>query len=101
MKTFEQRLSERRRLIVLQILKGQPGYSLNSSNLHAGLEHYSVHSTRASLLDDLRWLARQGLVKLESLADIQDLYKVTLTHGGHDVARGVDFVTGVERPDPD
>lgn len=99
-KTFAERMREDRRLVILRLLSEQPEYQLNSSNVHAGLQHLGVHATRADLLQDLRWMAGEGLLNLESLADIENLYTCTVTHAGWEVARGMESVTGVSRPAP-
>lgn len=98
MKTFAERMREDRRLVLLRLLSEQNGYQLNSSNLHAGLDHLHVPATRSEVLADLRFLSENALVRLEPLADIEGLYGVTLTGSGHDVARGRESVTGISRP---
>lgn len=100
MKSFADRLREDRRLVMLRLLSEQRGYSLNSSNLHAGLDYLSIRCTRADVLADLRFLSDNGLVTLEPLADIEGLYSVTLTRAGRDVGTGMQLVAGVSTPAP-
>lgn len=100
MKSFADRLREDRRLVMLRLLSEQPGYKLNSSNLHAGLDYLSIQCTRADVLADLRFLADNGLVRLNPLADIEGLYGVELTRAGRDVAQGHQVVAGVSTPAP-
>jgi hypothetical protein len=100
MKSFADRLREDRRLVTLRLLLETRGYSLNSSNLHAGLDYLSIKCTRAEVLADLRFLSDNGLVKLEPLADIEGLYGCTLTRAGREVAQGVQEVAGVSTPGP-
>lgn len=100
MKSFADRLREDRRLVALRLLSEQRGYTLNSSNLHAGLDFLSIKCTRAEVLDDLRFLADNGLVRLEPIGGIEGLYGVTLTRAGRDVATGNQEVAGVSTPAP-
>lgn len=100
MKSFADRLREDRRLVMLRLLSEQRGYTLNSSNLHAGLEYLAIRCTRAEVLADLRFLADNGLVTLEPMADIEGLYGVTLTRAGRDVATGHQLVPGISTPAP-
>lgn len=100
MKSFADRLREDRRLVMLRLLSEQRGYTLNSSNLHAGLDYLSINCTRADVLADLRFLADNGLVTLDPLSDIEGLYGVTLTRAGREVATGQQLVAGVSAPAP-
>ena len=99
-KTFAQRLQEDRRLVILRLLSEQTGYTLNSSNLHAGLDFLSIKCSRADVLADLRFLSDNGLVRLEPIEKIEGLYGVTLTHAGMEVSKGVQTVVGVSSPAP-
>lgn len=100
MKTFAERLREDRRLVMLRVLSEQPGYRLNSSNLHAGLQHLSIVATRDDVATDLHWLREQGLVHLEVVPEVPGLYLVTLTSRGGDVGAGIARVPGVAAPSP-
>jgi len=100
MKSFADRLREDRRLVMLRLLSEQRGYTLNSSNVHAGVDYLGIQCTRAEVLADLRFLGDNGLVTLEPLADIEGLYKVTLTRAGREVAQGQQEVAGVSTPAP-
>lgn len=97
-KSFAEHQREDRRLVLLRLLAEGPGYSLNSSNLHAGLEYLRIHVTRADLLDDLRWLAAQGLVRMEPIID--GVYGCELTAAGADVVAGIEHVPGIARARP-
>lgn len=99
MKTFADCLREDRRLVILRILSEQPGYRLNSSNLHAGLHHLGVAASRDDVVTDIHWLRDQSLLQLEDL-EITNLYLCTLTARGGDVACGNARVPGVSRPTP-
>lgn len=100
MKTFAERLREDRRLVILRILAEQPGYRLNSSNLHAGLNHLSVAATRDDVLTDVHWLAEQALVQVDTVPEVPSLVLVTLTVRGRDIAEGAARVPGISRPGP-
>lgn len=99
-KSFTERLREDRRLVILRILSEQPGYRLNSSNLHAGLHHLGVAASRDDVLTDIHWLRDQSLVQLEPVPEVDNLQLVTITTRGHDVASGQASVPGVSKPSP-
>ncbi len=98
MKSFEDRLREDRRLVVLRLLREQPGYRLNSSNIHAGLQHLGVVTTRDHVLTDLHWLAEQNLVRVEEA--VPGVEVATITARGDDVAAGRAMAPGVSQPSP-
>ncbi|MGO4699817.1 VpaChn25_0724 family phage protein [Dyella sp. 2RAB6] len=100
MKTFADCLREDRRLVILRILSEQPGYRLNSSNLHAGLHHLGVVAARDDVVTDIHWLRDQSLLSLEEVPEVGNLYLCTLTSRGADVACGNARVPGVSRPTP-
>lgn len=100
MKSYTQVITEDRRMMMLRLLSEAPEYALNSTNLYGWLLNLKIPATRALVLQDLRFLADAGLVRLESLADIENLYAVTLTPGGLDVSAGREIVNGVSRPEP-
>lgn len=98
MKTFAEALREDRRLVILRLLKEQPQYRMNSSNLHAGLHHLAVASTRDDVITDIHWLREQGLVQLDEVPEVPGLYLVSLTTRGADVASGAARVPGISVP---
>lgn len=100
MKSFTERLREDRRLVMLRLLSEQPGYRMNSSNLHAGLHHLAVAASRDDVATDLHWLRDQSLVQLETVPEAPSLYLVTITARGNDVAVGNASVPGISRPTP-
>jgi len=100
MKSFAERLREDRRLVILRILSEQPGFRLNTSNLHAGLHHLGVVATRDDVLTDAHWLKDQGMVVLETVPEVSGLYLCTLTSRGGDVAEGHARVPGISHPSP-
>lgn len=97
-KTFEERLREDRRLVMLRLLSEQSAYRTNSSILHAGLHHLGVSATRDDVLTDLHWLREQSLVSLEQATE--GVFVATLLARGLDVATGQATVPGVSRPSP-
>lgn len=100
MKSFTERLREDRRLVMLRLLSEQPGYRMNSSNLHAGLHHLAVAASRDDVATDLHWLRDQGLVLLETVPEAPSLSLVTICARGYDVAAGNTTVPGISRPTP-
>lgn len=100
MKSFTERLREDRRLVMLRLLSEQPGYRMNSSNLHAGLHHLAVAASRDDVATDLHWLRDQGLVLLDTVPEAPSLSLVTITGRGNDVAVGNATVPGISRPTP-
>lgn len=98
MMSFQERLAEHRRLVILRILASSPGYECNSSILQGELDLYGLPVSRDTLHVDLAWLAEQQLI---GLSDPLHTVKVaTLTTRGMDVAAGRAVVPGVKRPGP-
>lgn len=99
-KSFDDRLREDHRLVILRVLSEQTGYMLNSSQVHMGLQMLHIQCTRADLLANLRFLSDNGLVRMEPIENIEGLYGVTLTFAGKEVVDGVQKVVGVSTPAP-
>lgn len=95
-KSFAETLREDRRLVLLRLLAEQRGYTANSSQLHAGLQHLGVAATRDEVLTDLAWLAEQDLLRTREA--VEGVVVAELTARGQDVARGHAIVPGVARP---
>lgn len=100
MKTFADRLREDRRLVILRLLSEQPGYRMNSSNVHAGLQYLHVVSSRDDVITELYWLRDQGLLQLQQVPEVEKLFLCELTSRGLDVVSGNCTVPGVSRPSP-
>jgi len=100
MKSFAERMREDTRLAILRLLKESRGYMLNSSQVHMGLSMLHIPCTRAEVIEDLRFLADNGLVRMEPIADISGLYGITMTYAGKEVVEGVQTVVGVSTPAP-
>jgi hypothetical protein len=96
-KTFAEHLRESRRLTLLRLLHESPGYTANSSVLHAGIGQFGFASSRDDVHTDLAWLGEQALVELEDLGPV---VVATLTERGADAACGRAIVPGVQRPRP-
>lgn len=95
MKTFSERLTEDRRLVILRILSELPGYRSNSSVLTKLLDSMGHAMSRDQVAAQLHWLEEMAQVKL---TDLEGLLLVTLTPYGHDVALGLSTVPGIARP---
>lgn len=100
MKSFAESYREDRRLVLLRLLSEQPGYRTNSSILHAGLDKLGISATRDDVLTDLSWLRDQGLLRLDQILEVTNLYVAEITNRGADVAHGRAVVPGVSRPSP-
>ncbi|MFT4190852.1 MAG: ArsR family transcriptional regulator [Comamonas sp.] len=96
-KTYAKVLSEDRRLLLLRLLHEMPGYRANSSVLYTALAAWGHEPTRDQVKTELRWLAEQGLVEVESIGDGSVLI-ARLAERGQDVATGRAVVDGVKRP---
>lgn len=87
-----------RRLAILRFLAEEPDYSMNTSVLQTALAHIGHGVSRDRVEADCAWLAEQGLCDVNVL-DIP----VTVVRGtarGIEVARGLAFHPGVDRPLP-
>jgi hypothetical protein len=94
---FAQLLSEDRRLVILRLLSAAPEYTLNAFVLRPGLEAVGHAMSADQLATELAWLAEQGLVALDAVADV---IVARLTPRGADVASGRIVTPGVKRPEP-
>lgn len=93
--SFSDYLRKDVRLVSLRILSETPSYRANSSVLSNLLHQFGHAVTRDQVKTELRWLAEQGLVKLEEAGSV---LVATLTERGQDVAEGRAFVDGVAKP---
>ncbi len=98
MGNFFEFITEDRRLMILRILAQDEGFSMNAYVLQSCLAAVAHEVSMDRLKTDLAWLAEQGLVGFEQVAD---LYVVRLTVRGTDVASGRTVVPGVKRPSPE
>jgi hypothetical protein len=95
-KTFAERLAEDRRGAILRILGTVEGHALNEDLLTRELLRQRFGQvTRDDMRGLLAWLQRQNLVEIEHIEG--DLWAVTATRAGRDVARGADH-PGIAQP---
>jgi len=96
--SFEQLLTEDRRLVLLRVLTEDPGYRANAYVLRPALAAMGHSVSMDKVETELAWLAEQGLVRTERVSDVT---VATLTARGADVAKGLATVPGVKRPEPE
>jgi len=95
---FSDRVSARERLIVLQLLMQDADNAVTEYELKQSMAAVGQTITGQDLKDQLRWLERQWLVKLEpSLLDSTGMI-VRITERGADVVSGAMSVDGIEKP---
>ena len=92
---YRQYTAADQRLVILQALEQDPGYSHNEAVLRSVLESVGHTVSRDALRTELAWLQEQGLVTITQAGDIQ---VVRLTARGEDVALGRARVPAVARP---
>ena len=96
--SFQQTLTEDRRLSLLLVLNATPGYRANAFLLRDAVSEIYGHSASMDQIrTDLAWLAEQGLITTHTTGDVT---MATMTVRGRDVAAGVATVPGVKRPMP-
>lgn len=96
--TYQQTITEDRRLSLLLVLAETPGYRANAFLLREAIASIYGHSASIDQIrTDLAWLAEQALVTVHATGDVT---MATLTVRGADVAAGVAQVPGVKRPMP-
>ena len=94
--TYSEFIAKDRRLSILLILLGSMGYRVNEHLLNTTLEKSFAHCVSADLLrTELAWLQEQGVIKVETVNDVQI---AELTRRGQDVAQGRTVVPGIKRP---
>lgn len=99
-KSYLTYLIEDRRLLVLRILLGLPGYQSNTSVLHTLLNRYGHALSTDESRTLVAWLQEQGLVAAEPIDGVDGLLVVRLTERGGDVAEGRAVAPGVKKPGP-
>jgi hypothetical protein len=93
--TFDQRIREEARLVLLRALADEPDRRLNSSLLGIALEHFGIQRSRDWVHDELRWLADMGVVGIETAGTVMI---ATLRQKGVDHVERRHVVTGIKRP---
>jgi hypothetical protein len=99
-KTFQERLREDRRLVILRLLGEQISYKANSSVLTTALDHFGHAVSRDQVRTELYWLKEQDLVRLSNATEDGTVLLVQLTERGHEVKDGLCEVPGVAKPRP-
>jgi hypothetical protein len=89
-------LTKDRRLLILRILRGVHERRANQYVLRAALRDLGFEELVSTVLNDLAYLHKQGLIRTEELPETITL--VTLTDLGDQVARGVTRMAGVAVP---
>lgn len=83
------------RLVMLQALEEDPGYSHNEGVLRSVLSAFGHQLSHDALRTQLAWLVEQGLITINDTSGVQ---VARLTARGQDVAVGASRVPGVARP---
>lgn len=97
MKSFEERVAEDRRLVILRALEHSAAYESNESLITMVARDFGHVCSRDQIRTDLAWLKEQRLVTVE---EISDVWIATLTHRGLETAAGIIVVPGVNKPSP-
>jgi Fe2+ or Zn2+ uptake regulation protein len=97
MKSYRERLTEARRLEILQLLGETPNYEAGHQLLHLALPDRGLNASGDQVRHDLAWLQEQELV---TVADLEGTALARITQRGLDVAAGRTSVPGVQRPGP-
>ena len=96
--SFQQTLTEDRRLSLLLVLLESSGYSANAFLMRDVAEQVYGHvATNDQVATDIAWLAEQGLVTSKTVGRVT---LATLTRRGEDVASGRGSVPGVKKRGP-
>jgi hypothetical protein len=96
--SYQQTITEDRRLSLLLVLSESAGYAGNAFLLQQAVADIYGHQVSLDQLrTDLAWLAEQGLVVCKTTGDVT---VATLAARGVDVAAGRAVVPGVKRPMP-
>lgn len=96
--SYQQIVTEDRRLVILKILQESDHYSTNEHLLRSVLHSFGHNIGRDKLRTELSWLQEQNLVSVDTVSDVQI---AKLTGRGIDVATGSSVVPGVKRPEPE
>lgn len=96
MSNFAEHFAEDRRLVILKVIEGAPGYTANEFILQATLARFGHSVPLDRIRTDLAWLAEQDLVTVSGAK----LNVATATPRGLDVAAGRATLPGVKRPQP-
>jgi hypothetical protein len=95
MTTFEQRVTEDRRLGILTLLQSCLEHQQNEATIAMLLRECKHRASRDQVRIDFAWLSDAGLVTVEEVAD---LHIATLTQRGFECAQGICTIPGVASP---
>lgn len=98
MNKFEKLILQDIRLLVLQVLNEDADYQHNEHILKSALRALGHNISADKLRTELAWLAEQGLVSTDEVAN---LLVAKLTRRGRDAAIGAVVLPGVARPVPE
>lgn len=94
---FIERLTNARRLAILEMLAQSPDYEAGQSLIYQALPDHGLAASSDQIASDLAWLGEQGLV---GLSEAGGLALARITQRGLDVAAGRAADPGVQRPEP-
>jgi len=89
-------VAEDRRLAILRILRGVSERRSNQYVLRSALKSLGYDELALTVQNDLAWLSKQGLVRLDDLDG--SIVMAVLTDFGDQAARGIVRVAGVAVP---
>jgi hypothetical protein len=93
--SFQNTLTEDRRLSLLLVLLETPGYSANAFLMRDAVEQIYGHNvSNDQVATDVAWLTEQGLVTSKTVGRVT---LATLTRRGEDVASGRAHAPGVKK----
>jgi len=95
---FGNLVAEHQRLLILQMLEQDAGYSHNEAVLKSGLAAMGHAISTAALHSTIDWLSDAALVTSDDVESVGKVVKITSR--GLDVALGQTVVTGVARRVP-
>jgi repressor of nif and glnA expression len=90
--------AEKRRLVILQLLKDDPDYKIDDELLQQLLAELGYGISAIALQGDLHILSELGLI---SVTDLAGCTLSVLRSRGVDVAKGLSKVPGIARPRPE
>lgn len=98
MTDYKDIVKQDQRLAILQVLEQDPDFSHNDRVLQRAMQAIGHGMSSDCIHTELHWLSEQGLVSLQTTAD---MLIAKLTKRGEDVAHGHARVPGVARPRPE
>lgn len=96
--SYQDVISEKRRLTVLRCLADQNDYALNTSVMKSILAQLGFTESSTTIENDYIWLGEQNLITQSKMLGVT---VGKITEHGVDVSKGVVKCSGVARPSPD